>query len=108
MTDAFDRFLSDCISDSVNAYPSNHDGTWQAGPCPTCGCTALGLDPTPYCLQCAVVVDNWRTYLEAVVSSLDALGELAPKLPEGEANKARLDLDFLNLALSKLMLGVRR
>lgn len=92
----------------VASYSPNGDGTWDGSPCGTCGGHSFLLDDTPACLVCTVTVENWRTYFEAAVSSLDALVELAPKLPAGEAEKARLDLDFVNLTLARLALGVRR
>lgn len=91
----------------VASYSPNGDGTWDGSPCGTCGGHSFLLDDTPACLVCTVTVENWRTYLEAVVCSLDALADLGPKLPAAEADKARLDLDFITLALAKLSLAVR-
>lgn len=97
--------MNDFDSIVAAAFPSNGDGTWSAGPCKTCGSCSVLLDPTPVCIVCSSNIENARTYMEAVITSLDMLGELARKLPASEKENVRRQLDFVHLALAKVGLG---
>lgn len=90
------------------SYRPQGDGTYShPGPCANCGGHSFLLDDSPACLVCTKAVEDWHVFLETVVRGLDVLAEVGPKLPPADKARAALDLDFINLAVAKLRLGVR-
>lgn len=103
----FDEFIVSCAADSVNAYPSNGDGTCDGKPCGVCGSQTFLLDPTPVCLVCDANVNNTQAALERIVCALDVLAELGAKLPEAEKVQLSRDLDIVLFGIAKVGMAVR-
>lgn len=102
--DSFDQFITDCISDSINArYTSNDDGTWVSGPCGVCGSQVYFFPgDVPECLPCFREAEAVEVGAVTFDLALNRLGELVRDTKGEQARKRlseQLALWSLTLAL---------